>query len=389
MAEYPFVSIIIPIRNEADYIERALNAVLSQVYPPEKKEILIMDGMSSDNTRAIIENIVRQHDLTVAKFSDSIDQQQTGTSKPIIELLDNPKQIVPTALNIALRKARGEIIIRVDGHCEIASDYVRICVQKLHGHEDIVGVGGPIETIGETYVAETIAIAMSSVFGVGGSAFRVIKDRAILVDSIAFPAYKRDIIDKAGLFDEELVRNQDDEYNYRIRKMGGKLLLVPEIRSRYYSRASLRKLWRQYYQYGFWKVRVLQKHPRQMSIRQFAPPLFVLSLVFSISFGSILAYLSPHSSLFLTPDTWNMIPVVFCLIPGAYVLANLAASVYTSSRRGWRYLPLLPVVYAILHVSYGLGFLVGLVLFLHRWNDKQGRVPASEPKEYVSEHDRR
>jgi len=233
MSEHPFVSIILPIRNEARYIERTFNAVIGQDYPTNRMEILVVDGMSIDGTREILIHITR--------WAPHLS----------IQILDNPQKIVPPALNIGLQCASGDIVIRVDGHCEIAPDYVSRCVQLLQENA-ADGVGGPIETIGEDQLSQTIALAMGSPFGVGGSAFRTVKDRAMLVDSVPFPAYPRQIIEKAGLYDEELARNQDDEYNYRIRKLGGKILLSPDIRSRYYSRASLCKLWRQYYQYGFW-----------------------------------------------------------------------------------------------------------------------------------------
>src|SRR5438132_14210048 len=124
---------------------------------------------------------------------------------------------------------------------------------------------------------------MSSAFGVGGSAFRTVSDRTLLTDTVAFPAFTRAALEKAGAFDEELVRNQDDEYNYRLRKLGAKILLASDVHSRYFSRATLPGLWRQYFQYGFWKVRVMQKHPRQMRLRQFGPPLFVATMLMSLA----------------------------------------------------------------------------------------------------------
>src|SRR4030095_7407833 len=162
---------------------------------------------------------------------------------------------VATGLNGALREARGEIVVRVDGHCEVAPDYLRCCVSHLV-HDGVEAVGGPLETIGESVIARAIATAMSFRFGVGGSAFRVVKSGTQFTDTVAFPAYTRAVIDRAGPFDEELVRNQDDEYNYRLRKLGVKILLAADVRSRYYSRATLRKLGSQYFQYGYWKVRV-------------------------------------------------------------------------------------------------------------------------------------
>ena len=347
MKRTPLVSIVLPIRNEAHYIEASLNAVKNQNYPSDLMEILIVDGMSTDGTRKIVNNLINRF------------------TRMSIRVIDNPQQIVPTGLNIGIRQARGDIIIRVDGHCEIAPDYVERCVQHLI-HEDISGVGGPIETVGETLLAQTISVAMSSSFGVGGSAFRTIDNLEMMVDTIAFPAYIRKTIQDVGLFDEELVRNQDDEYNYRIRKLGRKLLLTPDIRSRYYSRASLGKLWKQYYQYGYWKVRVFQKHPRQMRLRQFIPPLFVASLL--LSFFVALSIFIPYRVPYLFIKTWY-------LVPCAYLLTNCISSIFIASKRGWSYLPLLPIIFTILHVSYGLGFLVGLVRFAHRWRDKIGMVP--------------
>ncbi len=329
----PFVTVILPIRNEAGYIGNALQSVLRQDYPLERIEILVVDGISTDDTRAIVQSFCERC--------------------PNLQLLDNPGRIVPTGLNIAIQKARGDILVRVDGHCEIASDYIRNCVAHLQ-NEAIAGVGGPMETVGETYTAQAIAIAMSSSFGVGGSAFRTGKKRRMYVETVAFPAYPRAVIQKAGLFDEEMVRNQDDEYNYRLLKLGEKILLSPAVRSRYYSRSSLRSLWRQYYQYGFWKVRVMQKHPRQLRARQFAPPLFVASLLG----GALLAAFRAEGWLFVGA------------LAAVYAAANLGASILTAARRGWKYLPVLPPAFAILHVAYGAGFLTGLVRFANRWKEK-------------------
>jgi glycosyltransferase involved in cell wall biosynthesis len=338
MTTLPFVSLVLPIRNEATHIEGCLQSVLAQDYPNECLEIIIADGMSSDGTREIVQRAISE--------------------RKNIHLINNKQGIVPTGLNAALRKAKGEIIIRVDGHCEIAPNFVTRCVKYLQ-QKEADGVGGPIETIGETFWANTIATAMSSPFGVGGAAFRTVKDKEMFVDTIAFPAYKRSIIEHAGLFDEELVRNQDDEYNYRLRELGHKILLVPGIRSRYYSRSNLRSLWRQYYQYGYWKVRVMQKHPRQMSIRQFVPALFVLALISSF----VLA-------LFSSLGLWMLSGLI-----GSYLLANFVAALVTAKRENWVLLFSLPLAFITLHISYGYGFLVGLIRFWNRWRDKTGHTP--------------
>jgi hypothetical protein len=342
MKKFPAVTVIMPVRNEGAFIARSLGAVLRQDYPSDHIEIIVSDGMSTDGTRDLVRSL--QNDY------------------PGLRLIDNPGKIAPTALNTALALAKGEIIVRVDGHCEIAPDYVRNCVEHLLRGE-VDGVGGPLETVGETYIAQVISAAMSSSFGVGGSAFRTVKDKTVLTDTVAFPAYTRRIIERAGLYDEELVRNQDDEYNYRLRKLGAKILLASDVKSRYYSRSSLRSLWRQYFQYGYWKVRVMQKHPRQMQPRQFVPALFVSALLV----GQCLALLSPIG-------TWVLGTGV-----GAYATANLAASLLTSRRAGWRLLPLLPVAFAILHLAYGLGFITGLVRFRHLWGkDKMSECTGSQ-----------
>src|SRR5258706_11536805 len=183
MQNVPFVSVLMPLRNEASFIRRSVGAVLAQDYPLDRMEVIIADGLSDDGTRNVIEALRLQN--------------------PNVRLIDNPGKIVSTGLNAASRVARGEIIIRVDGHCEIASDYVRRCVSHLSA-ADIDAVGGPLETIGETYTAKAIAAAMSSTFGVGGSAFRVGVKNARFVDTVAFPGYRREKTHRAGPSDQEL-----------------------------------------------------------------------------------------------------------------------------------------------------------------------------------------
>jgi len=186
----PFVSILIPVHNEEAYIDRCLQAVLTQDYPADLMEVWIADGLSADGTREIIADYMNQYSN--------------------IFLVDNPGRIVPTGLNLLIPKAKGDIIIRVDGHCVIASDYVTNCVRHLQ-EKGVNGVGGPMHTVGEDFKSEVIALAMSSKFGVGNSFFRTETGQTKLADTVPFPAYLRDDIRKVGLYDEELVRNQDDE----------------------------------------------------------------------------------------------------------------------------------------------------------------------------------
>lgn len=332
----PFVSVMLPIRNEARRIDAALASVLSQDYPADRMEVIVIDGISDDGTRERVE---------AAAARDAR-----------VRLIDNPRRIVPTGMNLATARARGAVLIRVDGHCEIERDYVRRCVEHLL-RDGVDGVGGPVTTIGETPLSEVIALAMSSRFGVGDSSFRTVTDRTMLADTVPFPAYTREIIARVGPYDEELVRNQDDDYNYRLRKLGAKVLLAADVRSRYYSRGTIRRLWRQYFQYGFWKVRVMQKHPLQMRPRQFVPPAFVAALL-----GSALL------AIFSVAGAW-----LLGLVAGAYALANFAASARVARGKGMRTLLILPIVFATLHVAYGLGFLVGLLRFWNRWGDHESR----------------
>lgn len=326
----PFVTVVMPIRNERGFIARSLGSVLAQDYPSERLEVIVADGLSTDGTRQVVASFQPTH--------------------PNLHLIDNSRCIVATGLNLAVSRARGEILVRVDGHCEIAPDYVRRCVEHLT-RDGVDGVGGPLETIGEGSAAAAIALAMSSRFGVGGSPFRTLRGETRLVDSIAFPAYWRSAVEKAGPFDEELVRNQDDEYNYRLRKGGAKLLLAADVRCRYFSRSDFRSLWRQYFQYGYWKVRVLQKHPRQMRLRQFVPPLFVAALLA----GLVSAPFSAWGGRWLLAVT------------ASYALTLILATVAAARRAPWRLVPLLAMAFVTLHLAYGGGCLVGLARFWNRW----------------------
>jgi glycosyltransferase involved in cell wall biosynthesis len=266
-------------------------------------------------------------------------------SETKIRLLDNEREIVPTALNIGLSEAKGDVIIRVDGHCEIAPDYVKRCVELLRRTEAEC-VGGALATVGETDSARAIALAQSSAFGVGGVAFRTGREKPTYVDTLAFGAYRREVFDRIGEFDEELVRNQDDEFNYRLVQSGGKILMDPTIRSVYYSRASLKGLWRQYFQYGYYKVRVIQKLGAIPSWRHLVPASFVLGVIVSLAASAV---------------TGN--PLWAGLVLGSYAVANLGASLWTAVRHGVKHLPLLGLAFFINHVSYGTGFLVGLFRF--------------------------
>jgi succinoglycan biosynthesis protein ExoA len=339
MATPPLISVIIPIRNEAECIERCLDAVLAQDYPADRIDVVLVDGMSDDCTREILCGYVQQY--------------------PNVCLLDNLQRIVPTALNIGIRAAQGDIIIRVDGHTTIAPDYVRQCVAALE-RTGTDNVGGRMDAHTPGYFGEAVALATGSPFGVGNSRFHYSRKEE-WVDTVYLGAYRREVFDRIGLFDEEMVRDQDDEFNYRLRAHGGRILLCPQIRSQYTNRSSPRELWLQYFGYGYWKVRVMQKHPRQMSWRQFVPPALVLALLSALGL-SVFGILWP-----------------LALIAGGYLAANLVTSLWIAARSGLQYLAVLPAVFVILHISFGAGFLTGLICFANRWGDRgAGHVANAE-----------
>jgi succinoglycan biosynthesis protein ExoA len=327
----PLVSVIMPVRNEESAIQSSLGSVLAQRYPRERMEVIVVDGMSTDRTREIV--------LQLAKYDERV------------RLLENPRKIMAIGFNKGLSAARGSIILMLGGHTELSSNYVHACSTVLQqGLADCAGA--PIDTVSGGQGEDAVRAALTCSFGVGSPAFRGQCSEPKYVDTVAFGAYTREIIDRVGALDEELVRNQDDEFNYRIRKLGGRILLIPDASSRYVARSSLRLLRKQYFQYGLWKVRVLQKHPYQMQPRHFVPALFVFTLLSS-------ALLSP----FLGLARAGLVIVTLL-----YVVANLSVSaIVTRKARRWKLLPSLPIVFATLHFAYGIGFLAGLIRFCNKF----------------------
>jgi len=330
----PFVSLVIPMRNEGDHIRPCLEAALAQDYPAERMEILVVDGCSTDRSREVVAHYAQRH--------------------PHLRLLDNPRRTTPAALNVGIQAARGKYIARIDAHTVVATDYVRQCVALLES-SGAANVGGQMRPVGRTAMGHAVALSTTSRFGVGDARFHY-DAREQYVDTVYMGAFRREIFDQVGLFDEELIRNQDYELNIRIRKAGGKIVLSPKVVSHYTPRSSLPALWRQYFEYGYWKVRTLQKHPTSLRWRQALPPLFVGTF-----FGSLLL------GLLWLPARW-----LFALVAGCYLLANLAASTIAARRGGWHYLPLLPAVFAAIHFAWGLGFLAGVARIL---------IPPEKPKQ--------
>lgn len=318
-SDFPFVSVILPVRDEEHYITRCLDSILVNDYPQDHLEILVIDGMSTDRSREIVREYARRY--------------------PFIRLLDNPRCIVPTALNIGIREAKGEIIVRVDAHTIYASDYISRCVELL-GTTGAANVGGMQHAIGTDYTSNGIAIATTTPFGIGDAHYRYAEDE-MWVDTVYLGAWRKSTLEALGGFNEEWAVNQDYELNYRLRKAGGKILLSPRIQCWYYVRTSLGALARQYFRYGFWKMKTVVAHPDSLRWRQLAPPALVVALLLSLG-------LLPVSR------------ILGIVVPALYLTANLLASIWTASRRGWKYLPLLPLVFATIHLSWGTGFFVGL-----------------------------
>jgi glycosyltransferase involved in cell wall biosynthesis len=315
------VSVVIPVFNEEKYIHQCIQSVVDNKEPEFDIEIIVIDGGSTDNTKKII-----------SQFSEVI-------------LLDNPKQTTPFAMNIGVKHCKGDIMIRLDGHAVMKSKFISNCLQELELHPECGCVGGYIENVSTNITSEAIALAMKSVFGVGGAKFRTGNFEGY-VDTLAFGAYRKEVFEKIGFFDEQLVRNQDDDFNFRLTQSGSKIWLSMKIKSKYAVRSSFLKLFRQYFQYGYWKVFVNKKHGTFTSYRQLAP----IAIVLFLGLGWL--------SCFINPILFNL----YLLGCGAYAGLGMIAAFMSS--------PKINIIYRIffsfyiLHISYGLGYLQGIIDFL-------------------------
>lgn len=327
----PFVSVIIPMRNEEAWIDRCLGSVLAQDYPADRMEVLVADGLSTDSSPQ------RLFELS--------------TRDRRVRVIQNPGLIVPTGLNLAISAARGEVIARIDAHTVIERDYLKRGVEVL-GRTGAGNVGGPMVCRGGSPIAEAIASAMESRFGIG-AAFHFAKEETDC-DTVYMGMWPRSVFEEVGLFDEELVRNQDDELSYRIRKAGGRVIVTPAMRSLYQNRESWKALASQFWQYGVWKVRVLQKHPRQMSIRHFVPPAFQAGLALLFLVGVL-----------WRPALWTALAVMAFYAGFLAVVASKAARELPERARLW-------LALVLIHQCWGAGFLTGLWRFRDRWGKPEG-----------------
>jgi glycosyltransferase involved in cell wall biosynthesis len=323
----PNISIILPIRNEYQNIRDTIDNILSQNYDLSKIEIIVIDGKSTDSTKNIL-----------MSYGDKI------------KVLDNPQKYMPAGFNIGLSESNGSIIIMMGGHCILDKDYVKNCVNKLLNNE-YACVGGIIQNKSTNIKQEAISLALSSYFGVGGVDFRMKNTTGKLVDTIAFGAYKRNVFNKIGSLDEELVKNQDDEFNYRLIQSGLQIWMDPIIKSLYKPRGSLIKLFKQYFSYGFYKLRLIQKRKGIPSWRHLIPCLFFSLLL---------------CCLILSFTTQSFIPFIIGIAP--YIFINIIFSIWVG-RKNINTIYLLPFIFFILHFSYGFGFTIGFFYFISKWGD--------------------
>jgi succinoglycan biosynthesis protein ExoA len=327
------ISIVVPCRNEKRHIGAFLDSLLRQRFDRDWEiEILVADGMSDDGTREIL----RQYMLKA----------------PSVQMIDNPGCIVSTGLNAAIAASTGEIIIRMDAHTVYARDYVRQCVSVLR-ETGADNVGGPWIARGIGHMGRAIAAAFQSPFCAGGGKSHDPNYEGD-ADTVYLGCWRRSAFERFGLFDPELVRNQDDELNFRIRRAGGRLFQSPRIQSYYTPRSSLFALFKQYLQYGFWKVAVMRKHGSVASWRHLVPALFVSSITLGLLLIALSAALG-WSTLALLAGTLLGVELTF------YALACLTASLPYVGTLELPALLAVPGVIAVHHISYGLGFLMGLL----------------------------
>jgi succinoglycan biosynthesis protein ExoA len=318
----PLVTIAMPAYNEERYIEACIASVQAQDFPRDRIEILVGDGRSTDRTREIVERL--------------------AVADPRIRLVDNPDRLQAAGLNRMIREARGEIIVRMDVHCEYAPSYVRKCVETLE-RTGADNVGGAQRARARTFFQKALCAALGSPLGVGGARYRS-ADQEGYVDTVFLGAFRRRVFETVGLYDPKAITNEDAELNQRLIATGGKIYLSPEIEVYYYPRDSFKTLAKQYYKYGRGRARTLLKLGRFLGIRPMVPFLMVVG-------GAV---------LILVPPLWPVAPVA----AAAYLLATGAEAVRVGRQAGVAAIPAVWAIFPTLHVSHGVGFAAGLLRYL-------------------------
>jgi glycosyltransferase involved in cell wall biosynthesis len=326
------VSVIIPCYNEEKFIGKALANLVGQ-YAADYYEIVVVDGMSEDGTRAVVTEFQRMHpDIALM-------------------IIDNPARTIPHGLNLGIAAARGEIIARVDAHAAPSAGYIRRCVAVLNDRRAaVVGMPCRVRPSAETPMARAIAIAVSHRFGIGDAKYRLDVAESFSepeeVDTVAFACFRKSLWLSLGGFNEQLLTNEDYDFNYRVRQRGDRVVLDRSEHCDYYARPTLRSLASQYLRYGFWKAQMLKQQPRSLKLRHTAAPAFVFSIIFFTALG------------FFSP---------FALYALAFLLASHALAGFSFAFTSQKYgsgagmIALLPLVFFTIHISWGTSFLVGLV----------------------------
>lgn len=319
------ISVIIPALNERDHIKVSVESVLQQERPPGGLEIIVVDGLSSDGTRDILTRFASEH--------------------PELHVVDNPRRITPCAMNAGIRAARGRYVAILGGHTHYASDYLRNCIDLLNEHPEVCCVGGPIQSKGMGLFGRAVALVMAHPVGIGNAKHRHPTYEGY-AEGACYPVFRKEVFEKVGLYDEMLVRNQDDELNYRLARHEEKVFISPRARCTYFVRETPSQLFRQYFQYGYWRVAVLRKHKRPASLRQIVPPLFMAFMCAVAILGVSL------------PGWWRLSAGVLPVVYGATLLGVGAGNV---GKVDWRVTLLFPVAAATMHVAYAAGFVWGFI----------------------------
>lgn len=332
----PMVTIAMPAFNEEHYIEACIRSVQAQDYPRDRIEILVADGRSTDRTREILADL--------------------AVDDPRIRVIDNPERLQAAGLNQLIRAARGEVVVRMDVHCEYTPSYVRTCVETLEA-TGADNVGGAQRARAKTAFQRALCAALTSPLGVGGARYRDAEAEGF-VDTVFLGAFRRAIFEKIGLYDPRAVTNEDAELNQRLLGSGGRIYLSRGIEVHYYPRDSFGKLAKQYWKYGTGRARTLLKLGRFPTLRPLVP--------FAMVVGA--------SALLLTPPLWPVAPVAFA----AYALATGAEAVRVAAPLGPRGVATAWAIFPVLHASHGAGFAAGLLRYLR--DPDWGPVETLEPR---------
>lgn len=330
----PRLSVIVPCRNEEKFIAQCLDSILRNDYPKDRLEIMVVDGMSTDATLSIVRRYAGQHCC--------------------IKVLRNLKKITPAGLNLGIKASVGDVVCRVDAHARVASDYIRRCVERLcNGNAD--NVGGAMRTLphDSSLWARSIALCMSHKFGAGNSVFRTGTGHPVFTDTVFGGCYRKEIFARIGLFNESLPRTQDMEFNQRLRKSGGRILIDPAIKCDYFASPNLRSFAKHNFEDGMWSILPFARS-KTMPVRprHLVPLVFVATM---IAFA-VLAFWLRLARLALIME----------LV--AYASASVVFSLHLSRRRdNTSLLFSMPFVFAIRHVAYGVGSLCGGALLFANW----------------------